>query len=94
MEIAAWLQDLGLEQYEPAFRANEIDSRVLQSPARGPAPADVLVRRHGVSRRHARRAGPFRGGAIPRRGPVDIRVVEAHGGVPDYNALVRVEPQK
>src|SRR5262249_37672791 len=25
----------------------------------GPGPVDVLVRRHGMSRRHARRAGPF-----------------------------------
>jgi hypothetical protein len=29
MEIAAWLRQLGLEQYEPAFRANEIDWAVL-----------------------------------------------------------------
>src|SRR5882762_7452228 len=25
MDIAAWLQDLGLERYAPAFRDNEID---------------------------------------------------------------------
>ena len=29
MDIAAWLQGLGLERYEPAFRANEIDAGVL-----------------------------------------------------------------
>src|SRR5271169_3683915 len=29
MDIAAWLRKLGLEQYEPAFRANEIDEGVL-----------------------------------------------------------------
>jgi hypothetical protein len=29
VDIAAWLRDLGLEQYEPAFRANEIDEGVL-----------------------------------------------------------------
>ena len=29
MDIAAWLRGLGLEQYEPAFRANEIDEKVL-----------------------------------------------------------------
>ncbi len=29
--IAAWLRGLGLEQYEPAFGANEIDARVLPS---------------------------------------------------------------
>jgi class 3 adenylate cyclase len=27
--IAAWLRELGLEQYEPAFRENEIDGKVL-----------------------------------------------------------------
>src|SRR4051794_31059936 len=29
MEIAAWLQSLGLERYEPAFRANDVDMEVL-----------------------------------------------------------------
>jgi len=29
MDVADWLRKLGLEQYEPAFRANEIDERVL-----------------------------------------------------------------
>jgi class 3 adenylate cyclase len=31
MNVAEWLRKLGLEQYEPAFRANEIDARVLPS---------------------------------------------------------------
>ena len=31
MDIAAWLQGLGLERYAPAFRENEIDERVLAS---------------------------------------------------------------
>jgi predicted ATPase/class 3 adenylate cyclase len=31
VDIAAWLRGLGFEQYEPAFRANEIDERVLSS---------------------------------------------------------------
>jgi class 3 adenylate cyclase/predicted ATPase len=31
VDIAAWLLGLGLEQYEPAFRVNEIDERVLTS---------------------------------------------------------------
>jgi len=31
VDIAAWLRGLGLEQYEPAFRANEIDEGVLPS---------------------------------------------------------------
>src|SRR5438270_378766 len=29
MDVAAWLQNLGLERYIPAFRDNEIDERVL-----------------------------------------------------------------
>src|SRR5438093_6191162 len=31
MDVGEWLRGLGLEQYEPAFRANEIDERVLPS---------------------------------------------------------------
>jgi hypothetical protein len=31
MDVADWLRKLGLEQYEPAFRANEIDPRILPS---------------------------------------------------------------
>jgi class 3 adenylate cyclase/tetratricopeptide (TPR) repeat protein len=31
VDIAAWLHGLGLQQYEPAFRPNEIDARVLPS---------------------------------------------------------------
>ena len=29
MDVAEWLRGLGLEQYEPAFRTNEIDAAVL-----------------------------------------------------------------
>jgi hypothetical protein len=29
MDVAAWLQGLGLERYEPLFRDNEIDWEVL-----------------------------------------------------------------
>ena len=29
MDIAAWLRGLGLEQYAPAFRDNDVDSEVL-----------------------------------------------------------------
>jgi class 3 adenylate cyclase/tetratricopeptide (TPR) repeat protein len=29
MDVAAWLRGLGLEQYEPAFRKNEVDAEVL-----------------------------------------------------------------
>ena len=37
MDVAAWLSDLGLGQYEEAFRANDIDAEVLTRPhGRGP----------------------------------------------------------
>ena len=29
MEVGAWLRNLGLERYEPAFRENEIDWALL-----------------------------------------------------------------
>jgi hypothetical protein len=29
VEVAAWLQDLGLERYVPAFRDNDVDAEVL-----------------------------------------------------------------
>ena len=31
MDVTDWLRKLGLEQYEPAFRTNGIDARVLPS---------------------------------------------------------------
>ena len=31
MDVGEWLRGLGFEQYEPSFRANEIDARVLPS---------------------------------------------------------------
>ena len=30
MDVAEWLRDLGLEQYAPAFRDNDIDGKVLR----------------------------------------------------------------
>jgi hypothetical protein len=29
MDVAAWLRGLGLEQYAPAFRDNDVDREVL-----------------------------------------------------------------
>ena len=31
MDVATWLQELGLERYVQAFRDNEIDERILPS---------------------------------------------------------------
>src|SRR5882762_847214 len=30
MDVAAWLESLGLERYEPAFRDNDVDAEVLR----------------------------------------------------------------
>ena len=49
MDVADWLRKLGLEQYEPAFRTNEIDERVLPS-----LPSEDL-REMGVGGVHGRR---------------------------------------
>jgi hypothetical protein len=35
MDIAVWLRELGLEQYEPAFRENDIDAEVLPELVEG-----------------------------------------------------------
>ena len=29
MDVAEWLRKLGLQQYEPAFRENDVDAQVL-----------------------------------------------------------------
>ena len=31
MDVAAWLRGLGLEQYAPALRDNDVDGEVLRS---------------------------------------------------------------
>ena len=41
MDVAAWLQGLGLERYVPAFRDNEIDARVLPSLLYGVAVEEI-----------------------------------------------------
>ena len=35
MDVGAWLRGLGLGQYEPAFRENDVDARVPAGPDRG-----------------------------------------------------------
>src|ERR1700730_2168890 len=49
MDVAAWLRGLGLEQYVPAFRDNDVDGEVLPEPA-----GDDLVGPGGGSVRHRR----------------------------------------
>src|SRR6201995_1439875 len=50
MDIGAWLRELGLEQYEAAFRANDVDAEML------PTLTDEELKNIGVSSlRHRRR---------------------------------------
>ena len=66
MDVAAWLQGLGLERYVPAFRDNEIDWEVLPKltaedlreigvccdrPPAQAARCHRRARRHGAHRR-------------------------------------------
>ncbi len=66
IDVGGWLRSLGLERYEPAFRENEIDQRVLPSLTQedlkeiGVGPVghrrwllDAIVARHGSAIRHA-----------------------------------------
>src|SRR4051812_22474713 len=47
VDIAAWLRGLGLERYEPAFRANDVDEAVLpRLTAEGLAPPGVASLGH------------------------------------------------
>src|ERR687897_3350527 len=48
-DIAAWLRELGLELYEPAFRANDIDADVL------PELSEADLEKLGVSLGHRKR---------------------------------------
>jgi SAM (Sterile alpha motif) domain-containing protein len=64
MDVAAWLQDLGLERYVPAFRDNDIDAEVLPELT-----ADDLISIGVTSVGHRRKllaAIASFGAAIPR----------------------------
>ena len=75
MDVAEWLRKLGLEQYEPAFRDNEIDERVLPSLTAEDLkdlgvdlgrPSPQAARRH---RRARRRGATAAATAAPRDAP-------------------------
>ena len=73
MHIAAWLADLGLERYEPAFRENEIDLDVLPSlTAEDLKDLGIVIIGHRRASRTSSLAWPpaaFRSsGACPTRG--------------------------
>ena len=80
MDVAEWLRKLGLEQYEPAFRDNEIDAEVLPKPDGrgsegsrrdlGRAPPQAARRDRRARRRGARRLSDGRHPATYRQ-PAD-----------------------
>ena len=77
MDIAEWLRRLGLEQYVPAFRANDIDEEVLRGVT-----ADDLRELGVTSIGHRRRlldaiAALGTAEALPTPNPVPIAASEA-----------------
>jgi len=58
MDVADWLRNLGLEQYAPAFRANEIDERVLPASQRAIPPIHKRRKMPTMKRASARDIGP------------------------------------
>ena len=62
MDIAAWLRGLGLEQYEPAFRDNDVDGEVLPELTAD----DLISHRRDLGRPSPQ--APFRHRRARRRG--------------------------
>jgi hypothetical protein len=42
VDVAVWLRGLGLEQYEPTFRENEVDAEVLRELTESDQTMDCL----------------------------------------------------
>ncbi len=76
MDIAAWLQDLGLERYAPAFRDNDIDGAVLPSLT-GDDLEKLGVTSVGHRRRLLNAIAALRVGTVPI-GPANTAPVPAH----------------
>jgi class 3 adenylate cyclase len=64
VDVAAWLRDLGLEQYEPAFRDNGIDAEIL-SKLTVEDLKDIGVTRVGDRRKLLEAIATLRAGAPP-----------------------------
>jgi class 3 adenylate cyclase len=75
MDIAAWLRELGLDRYEPAFRENEIDAEVL--PDLTESDLSALGLPIGPRRKLLRAIAGLRQGALPSAAPVSATVQEA-----------------
>jgi class 3 adenylate cyclase len=79
MDIAAWLRDLGLERYEPAFRDNGIDAEVLPKLIAEDL-KDIGVTRVGDRRKLLEAIAALRVGAPPS--PVAEQPSEVPGPAP------------
>ena len=68
MDVAAWLRGLGLEQYAPAFRANDVDGEVLPELTA----EDLMGLGRDLDRSSPQAAGSDRrpGGGAPNRGSI------------------------
>src|SRR3954469_14508679 len=73
VDVGAWLRGLGLGQYEPAFRENDVDADVL------PELTEADLERLGVaSLGHRKRL--LRGIAAPREGPASGPMARPRSG--------------
>jgi class 3 adenylate cyclase/predicted ATPase len=79
MDIEAWLRGLGLEQYAPAFRANEIDERVLPSLTVEDL-KDLGITLIGHRRRLLDAIAALRGPTAPNGGRTEVAPTNPVGG--------------
>ena len=76
MDVAAWLEGLGLERYAPAFRDNEIDWDALPKlTAEDLKDLGVVL---GGHRRKLLHAIATLGAAVPERAPIDRQPAAAN----------------
>jgi class 3 adenylate cyclase len=92
MDVAAWLKDLGLEQYVSAFRDNAIDDELLRELTAEDL-KEIGVAALGHRKRLLEAIAALRGGAAPASGepPVEARPSPA---VPSTPAAARSEAER
>jgi hypothetical protein len=87
VDVAAWLRGLGLEQYEPAFRENEIDAEVL--PELTEAHLERLGLPLGPRLKLLKAIKALREGALPPPAPEHPSKVPAPSAAPSAEAQRR-----
>ena len=88
MDVAAWLQRLGLGQYEPAFRDHAVDGEVLA----GLTPEDLKdigVAAVGHRRKLLDAIAALRAGAEARPASAGLAEVVAAGFRPNFSGTPR-----